>query len=123
MGDWGGDVAKARGLEVRRQLYENATEQRDHDDIAPDFGSLADEVFFGGIWSRPGLDLPTRAMIVVAADLGMGHFDNAQSHMACARRVGVTQEQMVELAYQLIPYAGLPAADRALRMIREVYEF
>src|ERR1700738_936701 len=42
-------------------------------DIAPDFARLLIEFPFGDIYSRPGLDLKTRELAVVAALTAMGN--------------------------------------------------
>jgi 4-carboxymuconolactone decarboxylase len=42
------------------------------EDIAPDFAKYLVEFPFGDIYSRPGLDLKTRELLVVAALTAMG---------------------------------------------------
>ena len=61
----------AKLKEVDGQAGENVIESLR--DIAPDFARLIIEFPFGDIYSRPGLDLKTRELAVVAALTAMGN--------------------------------------------------
>lgn len=91
-------------------------------DIAPDFARYLIEFPFGDIYSRPGLDLRSREIAVVAALTALG---NAQPqlkvHLQGALNVGVTREEIVEVIMQMSVYAGFPAALNGLAAAREVF--
>lgn len=91
-------------------------------DIAPDFARYLIEFPFGDIYSRPGLDLRSREIAVVAALTALG---NAQPqlkvHLQAALHVGVTREEVVEVIMQMAVYAGFPAALNGLFAAREVF--
>ena len=90
-------------------------------DIAPDFARLLIEFPFGDIYSRPGLDLPTRELAVVAALTAMGTATpQLRVHLHGALNVGCTREQIVEVIMQMAVYAGFPAALNGLAAAREV---
>lgn len=91
--------------------------------IAPDFANYLIEFPFGDIYSRPGLDLRSREIAVIAALTAMG---NAQPqlkvHLGAALNVGVTRTEIVETIMQMAVYAGFPAALNGLSAAREVFE-
>ena len=91
-------------------------------DIAPDFGRLLIEFPFGDIYSRPGLDLRSREIAVVAALTAMGNAaPQLKVHIQGALNVGVTRDEVVEVIMQMAVYAGFPAALNGLFAAREVF--
>lgn len=91
-------------------------------DIAPDFARLLIEFPFGDIYSRPGLDLKTRELIVVAALTAMGNAaPQLKVHLHGARNVGCSEQEIVEAIMQMAVYAGFPAALNGLFAAKEVF--
>ncbi len=91
-------------------------------DIAPDFAQLLIEFPFGDIYSRPGLDLQTRELAVVAALTAMGNATpQLKVHIHGALNVGCSREQVVEVIMQMAVYAGFPAALNGLFAAKEVF--
>ncbi|KLN55404.1 carboxymuconolactone decarboxylase family protein [Variovorax paradoxus] len=90
--------------------------------IAPDFARLLIEFPFGDIYSRPGLDLRSREIAVVAALTAMGNAaPQLKVHIQGALNVGVTRNEVVEVIMQMAVYAGFPAALNGLTAAREVF--
>lgn len=91
-------------------------------DIAPDFARYLIEFPFGDIYSRPGLDLRSREIAVVAALTAMGNATpQLKVHIQAALNVGVTREEIVETIMQMAVYAGFPAALNGLMAAKEVF--
>nr|WP_211232047.1 carboxymuconolactone decarboxylase family protein [Pseudoduganella violaceinigra] len=91
-------------------------------DIAPDFARYLVEFPFGDIYSRPGLDLRSREIAVVAALTAMGNAaPQLKVHIQAALNVGVTREEIVETIMQMAVYAGFPAALNGLTAAKEVF--
>ena len=91
-------------------------------DIAPDFARYLIEFPFGDIYSRPGLDLRSREIAVVAALTALGNATpQLKVHLQAALNVGVTREEIVEVLMQMAVYAGFPAALNGLAAAREVF--
>jgi 4-carboxymuconolactone decarboxylase len=113
-----------RGLEKLREIDGDAG-QRVIDslqDIAPDFARYLIEFPFGDIYSRPGLDLKSREIAVVAALTAMGNAaPQLKVHLQAALNVGVSREEIVETIMQMAVYAGFPAALNGLAAAREVF--
>jgi 4-carboxymuconolactone decarboxylase len=92
-------------------------------DIAPDFARYLIEFPFGDIYSRPGLDLKSREIAVVAALTALGNATpQLKVHIHGALNVGCTREEVVEVIMQMAVYAGFPAALNGLFAAKEVFQ-
>jgi len=91
-------------------------------DIAPDFAQYLIEFPFGDIYSRPGLDLKSREIAVVAALTALGNAaPQLKVHIHGALNVGCTEQEIVEVIMQMAVYAGFPAALNGLFAAKEVF--
>jgi 4-carboxymuconolactone decarboxylase len=91
-------------------------------DIAPKMAELTDNVLFGDIWERPGLSKRDRSLVTVSALIALNRPDQLRSHLALARRNGVTEAELVEVITQLAFYSGWPNAISAVAVAREVFK-
>jgi len=92
-------------------------------DIAPEFAELLIEFPFGDIYSRPGIDLKSREIAVVAALTALGNATpQLKVHIHGALNVGCTQKEVVEIMMQMSVYAGFPAALKGLFAAKEVFK-
>lgn len=92
-------------------------------DIAPDFARLLIEFPFGDIYSRPGLDLKSREIAVVAALTALGNaVPQLKVHIHGALNVGCTRQEVVEVIMQMAVYAGFPAALNGLSAAKDVFK-
>lgn len=91
-------------------------------DIAPDFARYLIEFPFGDIYSRPGLDLKSREIAVVAALTALGNATpQLKVHIQGALNVGVSRDEIVETIMQMAVYAGFPAALNGFTAAKEVF--
>lgn len=91
-------------------------------DIAPDFARYLIEFPFGDIYARPGLDLKSREIAVVAALTALGNAaPQLKVHIAAALHVGCTKDEILEVIMQMAVYAGFPAALNGIFAAREVF--
>ena len=114
----------ATGLNILRQVDGKSGEVvlESLRDIAPDFARYLIEFPFGDIYARPGLDLKSREIAVVAALTALGNASpQLKVHISAALHVGCTQEEIVEVIMQMAVYAGFPAALNGLCAAREVF--
>jgi 4-carboxymuconolactone decarboxylase len=106
-----------------RPLSFSRSASRRHKDIAPDFARLLIEFPFGDIYSRPGLDLKSREIAVVAALTALGHaLPQLKVHIHGALNVGCTRQEVVEVIMQMAVYAGFPSALNGLFAAKEVFK-
>jgi len=90
-------------------------------DICPDFATMTLEWALAGIMARPGLDLITREFLLIASCVTLGHVvPQLRAHIASARKLGATREQIVEVILQMTFYAGGAATSNALAVAKEV---
>jgi 4-carboxymuconolactone decarboxylase len=108
------------GLAVKRRLFGPG---REHllppGHLAEDLLRLSDEVVFGRVYTRPGLDLRTRSMLTVAALTVLGRDDYLRRHLQGALHVGVSPEEIKEVLMQMAFYGGIPCALWGLRIAHE----
>jgi alkylhydroperoxidase/carboxymuconolactone decarboxylase family protein YurZ len=79
------------------------------------------ESAFGMLWSRPGLAVRDRSLVTVAQLAALGRTGELRAHLAGARNVGISQEELVEVLMQTAVYAGVPAANEALAVAADVF--
>lgn len=85
------------------------------------FRDLAQEIAFGNVWSRPGLDLKTRTMICVVSDTATGRAPELAIHLRMALRQGWTETELTEALLHLTVYIGLPLVREALLTARDTF--
>jgi 4-carboxymuconolactone decarboxylase len=115
-----------KGDAVRRELIGEAAigrmSQGVYDDpIMERFGDYAREAVFGMLWTRPGLDMKTRALICVVSDTATHAWPELAIHLRMARRKGWSEEELAEALLHLSGYVGLPAAREALIVAKRVF--
>ena len=96
--------------------------QQLYGDIAPKMAELTDEVLYGDIWERPGLSKRDRSLATVSALVAMNRPDQLRSHLAIAKRNGVTEEELIETITHLAFYSGWPNAVSAIAVAKDVFK-
>ncbi|ATU92983.1 carboxymuconolactone decarboxylase family protein [Phyllobacterium zundukense] len=96
--------------------------QQLYGDIAPKMAELTDEVLYGDIWERPELSKRDRSLATVSALVAMNRPDQLRSHLAIAKRNGVTETELVETITHLAFYSGWPNAVSAIAVAKEVFK-
>ncbi|GAA2749358.1 alpha/beta fold hydrolase [Amnibacterium kyonggiense] len=114
----------ATGMTVRRAVLGAEWVDRATAGITPetaDFQRFITETAWGSIWSRPGLDRRTRRAITIASMVTAHHWEELVMHLRAALADGVTREELVEILLQMAVYAGVPAANSAFRVAKQVF--
>src|SRR5438552_13749789 len=92
-----------------------------YSDIAPALGEYTDNVLFGDVWERPGLSKRDRSLITVATLIAGYRTNELPFHLMRALENGVTNHELIELITHLAFYAGWPAANTAVGIVRQVF--
>lgn len=95
--------------------------QQAYGDVAPALADLSDRVLFGEVWERPGLSPRDRSLATVAALVAGYRHNELPGHVARALANGVSREELSELVTHLAFYAGWPAANTAVPVLRQAF--
>jgi 3-oxoadipate enol-lactonase/4-carboxymuconolactone decarboxylase len=76
------------------------------------------EGVWGRVWTRPGLARRDRSLLCLAMLAALGHEDELRLHVRATRNTGVTEGEIAEVLLQVAAYAGVPAANSALRIAK-----
>jgi 4-carboxymuconolactone decarboxylase len=111
------------GMRIRREVLgdehvDAAVEGRTED--TKDFQDLITRYAWGEIWARPGLDRRTRSAITLMALVALNREPELAMHIRAARANGLTREEIGEVLLQSAIYCGVPAANGAFTIFREV---
>ena len=118
--------AHRRGLELLDTLHGGHVGEAMVEEmkaICPDFATMTIEWAINGIMGRPGLDLATRELLLVASCVTRGNAQpQLRAHMEAAAKLGVSRGKMIESLLTLLFYAGGPSVRNALMEIPSVYD-
>lgn len=117
---------RATGRAMRRKLVGDAFADKLDTDLYADpimekYGALTQEVVFGKVWTRPGLDLKTRALVTLISDAATGRTTELKVHLRFARNHGWTEDELVEALLHLLVYVGAPLIREAVIAARDVF--
>jgi alkylhydroperoxidase/carboxymuconolactone decarboxylase family protein YurZ len=118
-----GDELLERGREIQGRLWpqiQGRTGGFPAARLAPDFFRWVAESAFGMIWARPGLPIRDRSLVTVAQLAALGRTEELRAHLAGALNVGLTRDELIEVLMHTAIYAGVPAANEALRVAADV---
>ena len=76
----------------------------------------------GVLYARGKIPHRTRQLVAVAGLTALEKTDELRMHIWAALNVGCTKEEIAEVIFQMSTYAGMPAANSALRVLKEVLE-
>ena len=112
------------GMKTRRQVLGDAHVDRATAQTTPltaEFQDLITRYVWGEIWTRPGLDVLSRRMLVLGTLIALGRFDEFRMHARAAlTEGGFSDGDLKEIVLQQAVYCGVPAANTAFEILREV---
>ena len=62
--------------------------------ISDDFRQHTIETLFGGVWTRPGLEIEERSLITVASLISLNRENELRLHFRGARNLGFSKEKL-----------------------------
>ena len=86
------------------------------------FQELITEAAWGHVWSRPGWTKRERSMVTIALLAALGHDDEVAMHVRATLNTGATREDIGEALLHVAIYAGVPAANHAIKIAKQVFE-
>jgi alkylhydroperoxidase/carboxymuconolactone decarboxylase family protein YurZ len=116
------EVLYQRGLAKRREVMgdTSAGERAAGDEIDRDWERYALEYLWGSVWTRPGLDTPSRCLVTLTAMTLVGSERALSQYIRAALRLGFSAAQVKELCFHLSFYIGVSLARHAAALVGEV---
>jgi 4-carboxymuconolactone decarboxylase len=117
-------TAFRRGQQTRREVLsdehvdraEAATTEFD----AP-FQELITEAAWGSVWSRATWTRRDRSIVTIALLAALGHYEEMAMHIRAILRTGATEADVREALLHVAIYAGVPHANAAFRIAKDVF--
>ena len=95
----------------------------------PTGGAMDDEIMrtamefcFGEIWSRPGLEMKMRSVVVITLLLARGADAELRHHIRAGIKNGLTPAEIKEVMLQVCFYAGAPSFGHGWGIAKQVFE-
>ena len=110
------DELRRKGLEKMNEVY--AWEMPD---VPGEFFALTVEHLFGRIWTRPGLSMRDRRMMLIAVLTALNQEELLQVQVnAVLQNEELTREELREMAIFLTHYVGFPLGSKLDGVIKRV---
>jgi 4-carboxymuconolactone decarboxylase len=120
-----GNAARYRtGLAVRRSVLGDRHVDRAEvaaTDFDQPFQELITEAAWGTVWARPGFTKRERSIVTLALLAALGHDDEVAMHVRATANTGATRDDICEAFLHVAIYAGVPAANRAFKIAKDVF--
>jgi 4-carboxymuconolactone decarboxylase len=111
------------GLKVRREVLGEAHVDRAEaakTSFDAPFQQLINEGAWGSVWARPNWTLRERSIVILALLAALGHHDELAMHVRATRNTGATPEDVSEAMLHVAIYAGVPAANHAVKIAKTI---
>lgn len=113
----------ARGIKTRREVLGDAHVDRaeaDKTDFDSDFQQLITEYAWGTAWQGEELAQSTRHLVTIAILAALGRERELALHVRATANTGITAAQLKALFMQVAIYAGVPAANSAFSVAKQI---
>jgi len=112
------------GMNIRRKVLGDAhvdAAEANLSDFDEAFQTLITEAAWGNVWARDTLPLRERSMLTIALLAACGNFDEIALHVRATANTGASPEDVMETLLHVAVYAGVPRANRAIKIARQTY--
>jgi 4-carboxymuconolactone decarboxylase len=120
----GGADRYAQGMKTRRSVLGDAwvdAAQAKRTDFDGDFQDWITGTAWHDVWTRPGLTKRERSMITIALLAALGQWDEVAMHTRATLNTGASRDDLREVMFHVAVYAGVPAANHAIKVIKQVF--
>jgi 4-carboxymuconolactone decarboxylase len=114
-----------QGMATRRAvLGDNHVDRAEAASTAFDkpFQDLITEAAWGQVWSRPGLTKRERSIVTIALLAALGQDDEVAMHVRATANTGASRDDICEALLHVAIYAGVPAANHAIKIAKQAFE-
>ena len=113
-----------QGMATRRAVLGDAHVDRAESSSTPfdkPFQDLITEAAWGHVWSRPTLTRRERSIVTIALLAALGQDDEVAMHVRATANTGATRDDVCEALLHVAIYAGVPAANHAIKIAKQVF--
>lgn len=114
-----------KGMRTRRAVLGDAhvdSAEAAKTPLDADFQRFITESAWGSVWARSQLSTRERSMLTIALLAGLGYRDELAMHIRATRNTGATLDDVREVLLHVAVYAGVPAANVAYSVAKNVYQ-
>ena len=114
----------AEGMATRRAVLGDAHVDRAEagkTEFDKPFQELITEAAWGHVWSRANWSKRERSIVTIALLAALGHHDEVAMHVRATENTGATREDISEALLHVAIYAGVPAANHAIKIVKQAY--
>jgi len=86
------------------------------------FQQLITEAAWGHVWSRPQWTKRERSMVTIALLAALGQDEEVAMHVRATANTGATPDDIMEALLHVAIYAGVPAANHAIKIARKTLD-
>lgn len=90
-------------------------------DFDQGFVDLITESAWGTVWASDAIPKRERSMLTLALLAGLGNFEEFELHLRATVNTGATKEDIREVLHHVAIYAGVPRANHAFKLARQIY--
>lgn len=114
-----------KGMATRRAVLGDAHVDRaeaNKTDFDAPFQAMITETAWGDVWSRPDWSKRERSMVTIALLAALGHHEELAMHVRATTNTGATADDMREAMLHVAIYAGVPAANTAIKIVKKTLD-
>jgi 4-carboxymuconolactone decarboxylase len=113
----------AKGLAIQDPIYGNEIKEKMKDlpgGMGEDVPRFLTELCFGDFYTRNGLDIKTRELLVLCVLTTLGAEKQIYAHALGNVKVGNSKETMIAAMIHCLPYIGFPNTLNAINIIKSI---
>jgi 4-carboxymuconolactone decarboxylase len=110
------------GMKIRRSVLGDAHVDRAEaakTDFDAPFQDFITEGAWGSVWASDALTKRERSMITLALLAALGQWEEVALHVRATKNTGTTPSDIREAMMHVAVYAGVPAANHALKIVKQ----
>jgi 4-carboxymuconolactone decarboxylase len=85
------------------------------------FVDLITEGAWGTVWASDAITRRERSMLTLALLAGLGNIEEFELHLRATVNTGATKDDIREVLHHVAIYAGVPRANHAFKVAKEIY--
>ena len=112
------------GMSVRRAVLGDAHVDKTEAERQPfetPFQNLITEGAWGTVWASDAITRRERSMLTLALLAATKNFEEIPMHIRATARTGASPADVMEAFQHVAIYAGVPAANRAIKLAKATY--